>query len=239
MKKINFTKRFGLLKIALTLSLMLLFTAPLLAQGGGMGRHHHNDSIPPPPPPPPPPHWNDSLPPPPPPYWNDSVPPPHWGDTTRHNWNDSVPPPPPPHWNDSVPPPQPPHWCDTTRHFGNDSIAWNDSLPPPRHWNDSIRWDTTRHCDGGDSIGVNRIQNKANVNIYPNPIVETAKMHIENTSGNLTFNLYGLSGRLVLTLPNLTNGDVQLNNSGLIPGIYIYELRNANSIVSTGRVLIE
>lgn len=230
MKKTNFITRGRVQKIVLTLSLMFLFTLPVLAQnGGGLGhRHHGNDSIPPPPPPPPPPHWNDSVPPPPPPHWNDTLPPP---------------PPPPPGWNDSVPPPPPPPHLGDSRHRKCDSIphggdtthfqGWNDSLPPPPppFWGDSL---PRCHRDS-DSVSVAKIR----LQLYPNPIVNTAKLHIENATGNLIFNLYNQSGGLVMTLPNLTNGNIQVNKNGLLPGIYIYELRNSNSVVSTGTVVIQ
>jgi hypothetical protein len=80
---------------------------------------------------------------------------------------------------------------------------------------------------------------KIRLQLYPNPIVSSAKLHIENATEELMFNLYNQNGSLVMTLPNLTNGDVQVNKNGLLPGIYIYELRNSNSIVSTGRIVIQ
>jgi len=238
MKQLNSNSPHWAKKMVITLSLLLFFAAPLLAKGNG-GPHH--------PPPPPPPHHNDSIPPPP-GGGNDSI-----GDTTHF-----PPPPPPPHHgrgNDSIgdtthfPPPPPPRgrWNDSTgdtNHFpppppppfgrGNDSLhRWNDTIP---------NWDSIPHQCGGnrDSIGVDKMKiGNGTVNIYPNPILSTAKVHISNATGTLTFNVFDGTGRLVIVVTNVTNGDIQISKSGLLPGIYVYQLRNNSSLISSGQVVIQ
>ena len=221
--------------------LLILFSALTqfsFAQHGGWNhdRHHGNDSI----------HWGDSSH----HHWNDSI---KWNDSLSwYNWRDSL-----PHLfdslhcrhhNDSIP--------NDTIHNGGDSLHrhhhhWNDSIPNWgdssrwHNWNDSLPGDTNHwhHC-GGDSLGLDKIKvgslnSIASINIYPNPVVTTAKLHVENANGNLTFSLYDRTGKAILTLPNVTNGDIQFNKNTLLPGIYFFDLRNNNSLVSNGTVIIQ
>ncbi len=88
---------------------------------------------------------------------------------------------------------------------------------------------TDGHINSGDVI----------VNIYPNPIADNAVIHIENTSGAVTFSMFDNLGRLVSTMSNLTNGDFNLSKQGLGAGIYLYEIIDANNNVSRGKLIIQ
>lgn len=214
------------------------------------------------PPPPPPPYdsghvWNDSG-----HVWHDTLhfpPPPHcdrghaWNDS-GHTWIDSnhFPPPPPPQdsghtWNDSghawndtnhfPPPPPPPH---DSGHAGCDS----NHFPPPPPQDSGHAGNDSGHCPpppphhGGRFADTPNPSTAVSISIYPNPIVESAVLHIENTSGNVTFRMYGINGRLVMER-ELTNGDFQLDKTNLGAGVYFYEINDGNTSVSKGKLIFQ
>jgi hypothetical protein len=77
------------------------------------------------------------------------------------------------------------------------------------------------------------------VNIYPNPIGESAVLQIANSSEALTFRLFDVTGKVVMSMENLGNGNVELNRNNLTAGIYIYQVLNNSSVVSTGKLAIQ
>src|SRR5256885_1074420 len=94
-------------------------------------------------------------------------------------------------------------WHDSIPDFRDSIHTWHDS---GFQWGDSghTGWDSghTWHDSGqqwGDSGGFHhhghRLADAAgntsvNVTIYPNPVAETATIHIENSSGNVLFRLF-------------------------------------------------
>jgi PKD repeat protein len=72
------------------------------------------------------------------------------------------------------------------------------------------------------------------VAIYPNPMVENATLHIENTSGNVTFRVFQINGQIVLN-KIVGNGDYNLSKDNLTEGMYFYTVEDGNTTVARGK----
>lgn len=203
-----------------------------------------HDSFPPPPPhdsgfgghdsfPPPPPHdsgfWgHDSFPP---FHWGDSLPPINWDSMPPFHWGDSI----PPFWHDSLPPP-PPH--DSGFQWHDSGFNWNDS---GFQWHDSgFSGNDSGHCGGW----WHRLADTGNpaaavsVAIYPNPVVESAIVHIANSSGNVVMRLFDSNGRMI-AVKSYANGDFQLTKDNLGAGIYFYQISDGNTRVAEGKLIFQ
>ncbi len=246
--KIKFTSASKWLQTMVIMSfLSLLFSSQLSAQNHhhqGQGGHGWNDSIP---------IWNDSL------FHNfidsllitwidsgftfhDSG---HFGNDSGHVFHNSG------HtWHDSghVDIDSGHTWHDSGHTFHDSGHTWNDSgftFHDSGHlWNDSgFGGNDTGHCGGGGHG--HRLENPngnsqgaVNISIYPNPVLESAVMHIANTSGNVTFIMYDGSGRLAM-VKALTNGDFQLDRANLGAGIYYYQITDGNTSISKGKLIFQ
>ncbi len=85
------------------------------------------------------------------------------------------------------------------------------------------------------SSGVeNTSVSNAIVAIYPNPMVDNATLHIENTSGNVVFRVFQINGQVAFT-KNLGNGDFSLSKENLSQGLYFYSVEDGSSTVARGK----
>ncbi len=85
------------------------------------------------------------------------------------------------------------------------------------------------------SSGVESVSaSEAVVAIYPNPMVDNATLHIENTSGNVVFRVFQINGQLAFT-KNLGNGDFTLSKENLSQGLYFYSVEDGSSTVARGK----
>lgn len=75
--------------------------------------------------------------------------------------------------------------------------------------------------------------------VYPNPLTETATLHIENTTGDVTLRIFETTGRLVSMKENLTNGDFELSKKELGTGLYFYQISDSNGGVVKGKLIVQ
>ena len=75
------------------------------------------------------------------------------------------------------------------------------------------------------------------VSVYPNPMVESSTIHIENTSGNVIFRLFNITGQVALT-KELGNGDFTINKGNLGEGLYFYTIEDSNTNVAKGKLQV-
>ena len=68
--------------------------------------------------------------------------------------------------------------------------------------------------------------------------MESAVLHIENSSGNVIFRMFDNNGRLA-TEKTLTNGDFRLDRIGFATGLYIYEIFDGNTSISKGKLIFQ
>ncbi len=94
-----------------------------------------------------------------------------------------------------------------------------------------------RMAQGGSTL--EEMKGDVAANVYPNPMNERGMLHIENTNGAVTFKMFDNTGRLVNTMTNLSNGEFELSKQGLRPGLYLYEVIDADNNSTRGRIVIQ
>ena len=84
--------------------------------------------------------------------------------------------------------------------------------------------------------GISTNNNSLEVNIFPNPVISTLAININNIE-EAEIILYDLSSRKLLqqTFTNTTT----INTEQLAKGMYLYEVRNRNGIIKNGKVIKE
>ena len=113
-------------------------------------------------------------------------------------------------------------WCDTVfagKHHGCHS-----------HFHDYDRLRQNTDLDNSDAV---------TAMIYPNPISENSVLHLENTTGNVTFSVFESTGKLVMMRKNLTDGDIQLNRGDLGQGIYFFRINDDTGNVVNGKFIVQ
>ena len=104
---------------------------------------------------------------------------------------------------------------------------------------DSVHLGTRHYRDDDRRAQSITTSGNASMFIYPNPVNDKAVLHIENTSGNISFRLVDISGRLVLTKENLNNGDFELNKDDFHSGLYFYEINDNQGNLISGKLVFE
>lgn len=104
---------------------------------------------------------------------------------------------------------------------------------------DSINTDSLRHGHRHHRLASDEIStlSDASVSVFPNPMVESSTIHIENTSGNVTFRLYGIAGQIVMT-KEFGNGDYTITKENLNEGLYFYTVEDGNTSIAKGKLRI-
>lgn len=75
------------------------------------------------------------------------------------------------------------------------------------------------------------------VSVYPNPMIENSTIHIENTSGNVTFRLYNMTGQVAFT-KEFGNGDFTINKDNLSEGLYFYTIEDGSTNIAKGKLQV-
>jgi len=151
-------------------------------------------------------------------------------------------------------------WNDTSFAWkkGNDTIIdtiyrhyWNDTIIVRRHREYIILNHRVSLCNAAIINKISTTDNAslaigasvangflpASVVIYPNPISNNATINIANSGQAVTFRLYDATGRLVISIENLSNGSAPLNRNELPAGMYFYRVLNSTSVISTGKLV--
>jgi hypothetical protein len=88
-------------------------------------------------------------------------------------------------------------------------------------------------CNTG-AVFINESENPVVVRIGPNPVTDIFNVYLNNTFPSKIF-LYDISSRKLLS-QNFTES-VSLNTDQFADGIYIFEVRNKNGIISKGKII--
>ena len=75
------------------------------------------------------------------------------------------------------------------------------------------------------------------VSVYPNPMVESSTVHIENTSGTVVFRIYTSTGQIALTKV-MVNGDNNISKENLSEGLYFYSVDDGDTNVAKGKIRV-
>ncbi|MEZ5069723.1 MAG: T9SS type A sorting domain-containing protein [Bacteroidales bacterium] len=83
-----------------------------------------------------------------------------------------------------------------------------------------------------------RIQSTAHV--YPNPAIDFVTVEFENNLGLAhTLTLYDISGRVVRSIRQIVDTQVQMDRGELNDGLYIYRLSNEVGVVAEGKIILK
>ena len=64
-------------------------------------------------------------------------------------------------------------------------------------------------------------------------------VHIQSTSGNVTFVMFDAVGKLSVRKESLTNGDYIITKDSLRSGIYLYQVYEGSKIISVGKLVVQ
>ena len=95
----------------------------------------------------------------------------------------------------------------------------------------------------GTSItAVDELYMNGKVNVFPNPFTTSTYFSIDKTvvAGNseLAIHITNALGQTVHSITNITSQYVEFNRNELKNGIYFYELRNNEQVISIGKIMI-
>jgi hypothetical protein len=76
------------------------------------------------------------------------------------------------------------------------------------------------------------------IRIFPNPLSDIATVTTSIEMNSATFELYDVSGRIVRQMRNITGNAFIIARENLVPGIYLYKMRNEGKELSTGKILV-
>jgi hypothetical protein len=90
---------------------------------------------------------------------------------------------------------------------------------------------TITRIDAKDwAVSNNEMDEAYSGRVYPNPT--KGMITIENPSnGEFDYSIYSITGKLVLSKKNITGSSVQIDLSGLVKGIYMFNVRSAEKTV--------
>jgi hypothetical protein len=79
------------------------------------------------------------------------------------------------------------------------------------------------------------------VKVYPNPFAENTRIIVDKsvTLKNSEFHVYDISGREVTSILNISDHSIQLSNTNMSAGAYIYRLVNDGQFISTGKLIVK
>jgi len=88
---------------------------------------------------------------------------------------------------------------------------------------------------------INQIATIRQLNAYPNPFSTSTVINIGDlgTSKNLSFSMYDILGNLVKTVTSISNEQLIINRTDLVSGIYFYQLKDTETTVAAGRLVVE
>jgi hypothetical protein len=89
------------------------------------------------------------------------------------------------------------------------------------------------------SNGINDLTDKnISVTISPNPFTDEISINISDVSNrNFIFNLYDITGKLIINQQFIKSSNNQIKCSKLSNGMYFYTLANNNMLIAKGKIV--
>lgn len=75
--------------------------------------------------------------------------------------------------------------------------------------------------------------------VYPNPFSIHFVIQSEQLLNNATLTLFDMTGKQVLTIPNINSNSIQVDRNNLSSGMYFYSLTESSEIIKTGKIIAE
>ncbi len=78
------------------------------------------------------------------------------------------------------------------------------------------------------------------VKVYPNPVVNTATIKISKdidlSNDKVSFTIYNIMGNEVFRVANVEDDIISISHEKFSPGLYFFQLRSNNKVISSGRI---
>jgi hypothetical protein len=85
-----------------------------------------------------------------------------------------------------------------------------------------------------------RAGDKELLKVYPNPVVTEANIAISRDldldRSRVSITFFNVVGKEVFSLTNVKDHDVRISRETFLPGMYIFQLRVDDKVLSTGRI---
>lgn len=113
-----------------------------------------------------------------------------------------------------------------------------DTLVAIRYWSNSACVDLFQvTCDPVSSINEDFAKK---TNCYPNPTKDKSIISFPNpTHEKYSLSLYSMKGKMIRTIPNIRDTNIELKRNGLSNGVYFYQLSNDNGMSYTGKWILK
>jgi PKD repeat protein len=89
----------------------------------------------------------------------------------------------------------------------------------------------------GESTDIQEASSDISVEVYPNPMVSSSTIHIENANGDVVLHVYQTTGQLAFT-KSLVNGDNVITKENLSEGLYFYSVEDGNNNIAKGKLRV-
>jgi hypothetical protein len=111
----------------------------------------------------------------------------------------------------------------------------------------------TAYINGDSAISANRnvyldyntkiksvYDNKLTIRNFPNPFQNSTIIEFDNINRQpYSLEIYDINGKLIKEYRNVRSGRIEISRNDLYTGIYIYKLKNKNSVTGTGKMIIK
>ncbi len=86
--------------------------------------------------------------------------------------------------------------------------------------------------------GNQHIEEKAKINVYPNPSSGVFTIQVTNEVGNFSVSIYNITGKLIQTYQVGNSGLLEVNLSGMEKGVYLVRLERKGRLLVTEKIII-
>jgi hypothetical protein len=96
------------------------------------------------------------------------------------------------------------------------------------------------HWEYGSISGMEENTNAlSSMEIFPNPVHETATLHFSTAVKYATLILTDLNGKQVLRIPNISGDNFLFDRNEIVPGVYFFSLEQSGQQISISKIIIE
>ncbi len=86
-------------------------------------------------------------------------------------------------------------------------------------------------------VSIDDTPNRVDYNLYPNPFIDQTVLDFSSVKEEVVFTLLNSNGQLVMTINNVSNGQVIIEREDLPSGFYYFIVRTDDKIIVAGKLL--
>jgi hypothetical protein len=91
------------------------------------------------------------------------------------------------------------------------------------------------------NVGLEELQinEKNNLNIFPNPFKTSFIIKFDNYLINAELEIYDMLGRKVINIKDLNENEINIQRNNMIDGIYFFRVNEKNKTIAKGKIIAE